>query len=119
MADKEINVTYETLYELLRRERNREELQEIAWEAFVPFASLKTIPEAVVDPQYEARGFFKEAEHPYAGKVRMPGIPYMADEDPPKARRAPLLGEHNEDIYCGHLGISKSKLVRLRQQQVI
>ena len=29
MAEKEINITYETLFELLRREKNREELQKL------------------------------------------------------------------------------------------
>jgi len=29
MGEKEINITYETLFELLRREKNREELQEL------------------------------------------------------------------------------------------
>jgi len=97
----------------------REELQAMAWEVFVPFASLKTVKEAVGDPQYEERGFFVEAEHPYAGKVKIPGVPYMLPENPAQVRRAPLLGEHNEEIYCGQLGFSKEELDRLRRQQVI
>jgi len=32
---------------------------------------------------------------------------------------APLLGEHNEEIYCGRLGYSKEDLVALRRAGVI
>jgi hypothetical protein len=35
------------------------------------------------------------------------------------AERAPLLGEHNEEIYCGRLGYTKEDLVKFRQTGVI
>lgn len=33
--------------------------------------------------------------------------------------RAPLLGEHNVEIYCERLGLSRRDLVRLRQAGVV
>jgi hypothetical protein len=34
-------------------------------------------------------------------------------------RRAPLIGEHNEEIYHGELGISKEQLIALKNTGVI
>jgi len=34
-------------------------------------------------------------------------------------RRAPFLGEHNEDIYQGELGLTRQELVLLKTQGVI
>jgi crotonobetainyl-CoA:carnitine CoA-transferase CaiB-like acyl-CoA transferase len=30
-------------------------------------------------------------------------------------RPAPLMGQHNEEIYCGKLGYSKEDLVKLKE----
>jgi hypothetical protein len=38
---------------------------------------------------------------------------------PPVARRAPLLGEHNEEVLCGRLGCSREELAGLRAAGVI
>jgi formyl-CoA transferase len=38
---------------------------------------------------------------------------------PPVARRAPLLGEHNEEILCERLGYSREELAKLRAAGVI
>jgi crotonobetainyl-CoA:carnitine CoA-transferase CaiB-like acyl-CoA transferase len=35
------------------------------------------------------------------------------------SKRAPLIGEHNEEIYMGELGFSKEDLVRLKQSGTI
>jgi crotonobetainyl-CoA:carnitine CoA-transferase CaiB-like acyl-CoA transferase len=97
----------------------REEIQEMAREVLIPVVSVKTIPEIMDDPQYKARDFFIEVEHPYAGKVTIPGMPFKMSENPNRIGRAPLLGEHNEEIYCQRLGYSKEELLRLRGQGVV
>ena len=50
--------------------------------------------------------------------VTYPGAPAKLSETPWQAGRAPLLGEHNEEIY-GRLGHTKEELVRLREEGVI
>jgi len=65
------------------------------------------------------RGYFVEVDHPMTGKVRYPGAQVRMGDLPYELRRAPLLGEHNEEIYVGRLGFSKDDLVRLREQGVI
>jgi len=58
-------------------------------------------------------------EHPATGKVRYPGAQFKMGELPYKLKRAPLLGEHNAEVYCNRLGYSKSDLVKLREQGII
>ena len=97
----------------------RQELQEMAKEILIPVVSVKTIPEVLEDSHYKAREFFVEVEHPEAGGVTMPGMPFKMSESPADIRRAPFLGEHNEEIYCQRLGYSKKELLVLRGQGVI
>lgn len=69
--------------------------------------------------QLAGRGFFQEIDHPVAGPARYPGAPFRVDDAAWVQGRAPLLGEHNEAVYRGALGLSRDDLVRLREQGVI
>jgi crotonobetainyl-CoA:carnitine CoA-transferase CaiB-like acyl-CoA transferase len=65
------------------------------------------------------RGFFVEVDHPIAGTLTYPGAPYKLSQTPWRSGRAPLLGEHNEEVYCGRLGLSREELTLLRRTGVI
>ena len=70
--------------------------------------------------QLESQQFFIEADHPVAGRLKYPRGPFYCDDAPWKLRRpAPLLGEHNEEIYCQELDISKEELALLRGGGII
>jgi benzylsuccinate CoA-transferase BbsE subunit len=73
------------------------------------------------NPQLAARGFWQKLEHPELGtSITYPGAFAHASEAPPRiSRRAPLIGEHNQEIYEKELGISKEKLLILKQAGVI
>jgi crotonobetainyl-CoA:carnitine CoA-transferase CaiB-like acyl-CoA transferase len=75
-------------------------------------------PEDVLnDRHFRAREFFAEVRHPDAGCVTQPGPPFGMSETPWRIRRcAPRLGQHNEEIYSGMLGLSKEELMVLREQ---
>ena len=82
--------------------------------------ALYTAKDVLVDRQMEERGFFVEADHPETGKLKYPGVPYRFSGIPrenPSA--APLLGQNNEEIYCGRLGYSKRDLVKLSEAGAI
>lgn len=83
-----------------------------------PVASVKEIVE---DPQHEARGFWQKIEHPeLAMSVDYPGGFAKFSNGACKIwRRAPLIGEHNEQIYGGELGITKNELAKLKQDGII
>lgn len=73
------------------------------------------------DEQLIARGFWKKIEHPELNdSITYPRYTYLSSEGTNEIRfRAPLIGEHNWDIYGGELGLSKDNLASLRQQGII
>ena len=71
-------------------------------------------------PQIKERGFLIEIEHPKAGKLPYPSTFSKYGSWPWEARcPAPLLGQHNEEIYCRRLGFSKQGLTELREEGIV
>lgn len=71
-------------------------------------------------PQLQARQFFRSVDHPQAGPLAHPVRPYRFSgltEDAPEP--APLLGQHNEEILCGELGLPPSELASLCKGGVV
>ena len=67
-------------------------------------------------PQYRARGYFVEVEHPTHGRALYPGFPFRLGEGAsPNPGRAPLLGEHTEAVVAGALGLEQGEATPLRQ----
>jgi crotonobetainyl-CoA:carnitine CoA-transferase CaiB-like acyl-CoA transferase len=86
----------------------------------VPFAPVSTMGDLLASAHLNARGFFAEISHPEVGSLRYPGAPYRFSATPwTLCRPAPCLGQHNEEIYCGRLGISQKELEELKAQGVI
>ena len=84
----------------------------------VPIAPYLTPSEVYASPQQRERGFFEEVEHPEAGIHDYAGLPFRLSETPLKLRRAPLLGEHNVEIYQA-LGFTSEELTTLARAEVI
>ena len=74
-------------------------------------------------PQLEARGYFKEIEHPELGEtVQYPGAFIKSGDGRDIAgiyRRPPLIGDHNVQIYQEEMGLSSSELETLKRSGVI
>ncbi len=97
----------------------RTEAVESAQAERIPVTPVYSIAEVVADPQYNARGFFIDVDHPVLGKVHAPGLPFKMPTAAEKPQRpAPLLGEHNREVY-GRLGYSDADLVKLRERGII
>ncbi|MCC6173879.1 MAG: CoA transferase, partial [Chloroflexi bacterium] len=84
-------------------------------------APVNDIPSMVADPQLNARGFFVEVPHPELDRTLTDsGAPYDLQGTPwAIRRRAPLLGEHNREIYLGELGLTERELDAHRAHGVI
>jgi crotonobetainyl-CoA:carnitine CoA-transferase CaiB-like acyl-CoA transferase len=83
------------------------------------FGYLAALPEVLDSPQHRARGFFVEIDHPSAGRHRYCGPPFRLSETPWHADRAPLLGEHTDEVYSTLLGYDDERLSALREEGVI
>ena len=81
---------------------------------------VQSAKELAENEMFEARKFMVEPVHPAAGKIRFPGAPCKFSATPSSApRAAPLLGEHNTEVYCGMLGYSDEKLKKMQQSGTI
>jgi crotonobetainyl-CoA:carnitine CoA-transferase CaiB-like acyl-CoA transferase len=59
-------------------------------------------------------------DHPQAGRVTSPGAPYRFSATPWEIRRpAPLLGQHNGDVFGAELGVGQAELDALRAGGVV
>jgi len=88
-------------------------------DAGMPVGIVATPKDILESPQLQARNYHVEIDHPVIGKLRYPGAPVIADGTPWVTGRAPLLGEHNEEIFCNRLGYSKQDLAKLKEYGVI
>jgi len=89
-----------------------------AMEPKVPTSPVRTPEDLVESPQFKAREFFVEVEHPVVGKGIYPGAPAKLWESPMRIAPSPLLGEHNEEVY-GRLGYTKADLAALRSEGIV
>lgn len=80
-----------------------------------------TIEDIANCAQLKAREFWEEVEHPeLAASITYPGAFIKMSQTPCQIRRcAPLIGEHNDDVYQGGLGLSKEEILTLKQGGVI
>jgi crotonobetainyl-CoA:carnitine CoA-transferase CaiB-like acyl-CoA transferase len=85
----------------------------------VSIAAINTIKEAAKAQHFAEREAFVTYEHSGTGEFRAPGPPVRFAGCASTVRPAPLLGEHNGDVFCDRLGLSKRDLVSLRQAGVI
>ena len=110
----------DSLVEAWLIEHTKEEIFEMCRERQITFAPVRDIAEVAHDPHFEERGYFVEIDRPRTGTMKYPGAPYKLSETPWQLRRpAPLLGEHDEEIYSGRLGYSREDLARLRRGGII
>ena len=84
----------------------------------VPIGTQKSIFE---DSQLAFREFWVKIEHPELGEaLTYPGWPIKQSATPWRMqRRAPLIGEHNEEIYERELGLSKDELSIIKARGAI
>ncbi len=99
----------------------QEELWHGGQQRDLPWGAVRTMDEIVGDPHLEDRGFFVEVEHPELGRSFVyPGAAAIYNGSPWRiSRRAPLIGEHNEEVLCGELGVSREELTLLAESGII
>jgi benzylsuccinate CoA-transferase BbsE subunit len=79
-------------------------------------------PEALLDDAHlHDRGFWKQVEHKELGRSFIyPGEAAIYNDSPWRiSGRAPLIGEHNAEIFCDELGLSRGELSVLAESRVV
>jgi crotonobetainyl-CoA:carnitine CoA-transferase CaiB-like acyl-CoA transferase len=89
--------------------------------AGVPAAPVVAPHEVIADEQLRARGFVEAFDHPVVGRHEVIGVPFRFASRSTGwiARPAPTLGQHNDEVLGGLLGLSAAELDDLRAQAVI
>jgi len=96
--------------------QKKDELHHRGAKMGIAMGPLNSAEDLMKDEQYAARNYFAEVEHSEAGKQRYSGWPYKMSVTPPHVSRpAPLLGEHNEEIYTGVLRYSSEEYNHFQQ----
>lgn len=89
--------------------------------AGVPVAAVTAPHRTGEHDQLRARGFIETVDHPVVGPARYFGLPARFSAGPARVQRtaAPTLGQHNEQILRGELGVSATEYETLRRDGVI
>jgi crotonobetainyl-CoA:carnitine CoA-transferase CaiB-like acyl-CoA transferase len=102
-------------------QHTKQELYEGAIKRGIQIVPALTAKETKEFPQLAARGYWVEIEHPeLKTAIAYPGGFIKSTEIACGIRhRAPLIGEHNEEIYKKDLGLSGEDLIILKQSGII
>jgi len=89
--------------------------------AEVPCSRVSSVRDIFEDPQVRARNNVQTITSPLGGLLHMAGIVPRLTATPGVVRHCgPLaVGEHNEEIYCGRLGLSHRELDNLKVRGVV
>jgi benzylsuccinate CoA-transferase BbsE subunit len=92
-----------------------------AFERHILVAGVSTTQDITEDIQLQARNFWTTIPHPELGS----DVPYcgqfapFSDSPIQFVRRAPLIGEHNREIYTKDLGLTEKNLIELKDKGII
>lgn len=86
----------------------------------IPFGPVNNVAEIVADPHFAAREMVVHVDHPGVERqMAIAGIPVKMSETPGRiARRAPLVGEHTDEILR-EIGMADARIAELRAQSAI
>jgi formyl-CoA transferase len=88
-------------------------------QADIPCGPINDYAQVFADPQVAAREMVIETDHPVLGRLRTLGSPLKLSETPTDAtRRAPLLGEHTDEVL-NEAGLNADEIRELRRSGAV
>jgi formyl-CoA transferase len=72
----------------------------------IPCGPILSTAELIEDESLVANEMIVTVDHPERGPFKTVGSPLKLSDSPVTVERSPLLGEHNEDVYAGELGLA-------------
>src|SRR5258706_1195 len=114
-------------HEALRREllplfgaRTREDIVQALTAAGVPSGAVRSVTEALADPQLAAREMIVPLDHLTAGPIRVLGTPLKLSDTPARVRTPPpVLGQHTVSVLRDDLGLSESEILALQRDGAV
>ena len=101
------------------KSRTRDEWISDLTTAGVPCGAVRTVPEALSDPQITARQMIEAVKHATLGPLKVLGNPIKLSSTPARIRSAPpTLGQHT-DAVLGEIGFTTVEISALRERGVI
>jgi formyl-CoA transferase len=96
------------------------EVLELMEEFSVPAGLIYRAPEMLEDPHFQAREAIISVPHPDFGELKMQNVAPKLSRTPGRVRSpSPSLGQHNDDVYRGLLGMNAERYAQLKTAKVI
>jgi len=101
-------------------QHTKQEIMDLCQSNGCPTTAIYTVDEVANHPHLAERGFMRDIAHASLGDVRTTGAPVRLPGSPGgPARPAPLLGEHNAEVFGALPGRDGDAVRRLQQAEVI
>ncbi len=97
----------------------KEDLAELMQKNGIPGLPVNSPLDFMKDPHIQARGFFGTVTHPVLGVFQQAGSPFMVDRERSGPSPGPLLGQHNDEVFRGELGLERRELEVLVGEGII
>ena len=102
------------------RERSAAEVTLILQGEGIAAGPVMEVMSLMVDPHFRERGNVIEMDHTEVGAREVAGLPIRFSDIPrPAYYTAPLLGEHNDDVFSGLLGHDVMEVERLKNSKAV
>jgi CoA:oxalate CoA-transferase len=91
----------------------KSEVAAVAKHYKIPAAAVRNAIEVMNDPHMHARGMLQRIDHPSLGSIIVPNSPLrLHGSDRVEPLPSPSLGQHNQDVYGGWMGLDVEELQR-------
>jgi formyl-CoA transferase len=101
------------------QQRNKWDVMKILGEAGVPCSAVFDTVDLFASDHLNDRDFVHTIDHPEHGEIKLLGwAPRMSKSQVP-LQRAPLMGEHSDEILAADLDLGVAQLAELRQSGIV
>ena len=118
----ERNERFDEVYEFISawtRQHDKFTVMRKMGEVGIPCGAVLDSQDILNDPHLRERGMVATVEHPTRGEITMPTCAVQLDDSPLDLKPAPLLGQHNAEVYQDLLGLSPEAVKALEKEGVI
>jgi crotonobetainyl-CoA:carnitine CoA-transferase CaiB-like acyl-CoA transferase len=113
----------DALHEIIRpwfQEKTVSEIDKIFGDNGVPYGLVYNAKDICEDPQNQFRRNIVEVQDPEIGPVQMQSVTPRLSQTPGKVRSSsPGLGEHNQEVWGGLLGLTEEEQTELKEEGII